>query len=168
MEYKANKIITYRHKDETIYLKVTPTTEATCKDCFFHATDDDCDNCANIRNIIGQCDACLRSDNTPIIFRKINNTIIKKTIDIYVIMEVHKRYRSFCDVFTSFEEANNRFEELLKSYEYTYDVKANVCNFKGFPSQLKIYIVGPVTLYLCKETKEIDIKYDLNDSIFDI
>lgn len=166
MEYKANKIITYRHKDENIYLKVTPITEATCKGCFFHTTDD-CDYCANIRNIIGQCDACLRSDNTPVIFRKINNTIMKKTIDIYVIMEVHKRYRSFCDVFTSFEEANNRFEELLKSYEYTYDVKANVCNFKGFPSQLKIYIVGAVTLYLCKETKEIDIKYDLDDSIFD-
>ena len=93
--------------------------------------------------------------------------VMKKPIDVYVVMQVHKQYRSFCNVFTSFEEANNRFEELLKSYEYTYDTKANVCNFKGFPSQLKIYIVGAVTLYLCKETKEIDIKYDLDDSIFD-
>ena len=72
MEYKANKIITYRHKDETIYLKVTPTTETTCEDCFFHVTDD-CDYCANIRNVVGQCDACLRTDNTPVIFIKINN-----------------------------------------------------------------------------------------------
>ena len=72
MEYKVNKIISYRYKDENIYLKVTPTTETTCEDCFFHVTDD-CDYCANIRNIVGQCDACLRTDNTPVIFIKINN-----------------------------------------------------------------------------------------------
>lgn len=166
MEYKANKIITYRYKDENIYLKVTPTTEATCKDCFFHATDD-CNHCANIRHIIGQCDACLRTDNTPIIFRKIDNTIIKKTIDIYVVMQVHKRYRSFCDVFTSFEEANNRFEELLKYFEDVNNVPTKVWSSKNIPSQLKVYVVGDVTLYLCKETKEIDIKYNLDDLIFD-
>ena len=42
MEYKANKIISYRYKDENIYLKVTPTTETTCEDGVVHGTDD-CD-----------------------------------------------------------------------------------------------------------------------------
>ena len=166
MEYKANKVITYKYNNENIYLKVTPTTETTCEGCFFHVTDD-CDYCANIRNIIGQCDAGLRSDNTPVIFRKIDNTIIKKSIDIYVVMQVHKRYRSFCDVFTSFEEANNRFEELLKYFEDVNNVQTKVWSSKDIPSQLKVYVIGDVTLYLCKETKEIDIKYDLNDPVFD-
>ena len=167
MEHKINEIITYNNEDKTIYLKVTPMKDSTCQGCFFYVTDD-CDYCANIRNIIGQCDSGLRSDNTPVIFRKINNTIIKKSIDIYVIMEVHKRYRSFCDVFTSFEEANNRFEELLKHYEKVKNVPTKVWNSKSIPSQLKVYVIGDVTLYLCKETKEIDIKYDLDDPVFDI
>ena len=42
---------------------------------------------------------------------------MKKTIDIYVVMQVHKQYRSFCDVFTSFEEANKKFEELFKYFK---------------------------------------------------
>lgn len=163
MERKTNEIITYNYEGKTINLEVIPTKANSCENCFFYKNEKTC--CFAIRNIIGECYKNNRTDKTPVIFRKVMKK--KKTIDIYVIMEVHKKYRSFCDVFTSFEEANNRFEELLKSYEYTYDVKANVCNFKGFPSQLKIYIVGAVTLYLCKETKEIDIKYDLNDPIFD-
>ena len=167
MENKANKIITYRHKDENIYLKVTPTTEATCQGCFFHVNDD-CDYCANIRNIIGQCDASLRSDNTPVIFRKINNTIMKKTIDIYVVMQVYERCRDFCDVYTSFEEADNRFKQLLKTFEDINEVKAIDWTTPNVPSQIKASIINDTTLYLCKETKEINIEVDSNKQSSDI
>ena len=71
MEYKLNEIFTCKVKGKTVYLEVTNTKDYTCRGCFFHVTDD-CDYCSNIRNILGQCDACLRTDNTPIIFKKIN------------------------------------------------------------------------------------------------
>ena len=99
MEHKINDVITYNYKGETIYLKVTPTIDNTCKDCFFYGHYN---ICSGIRNIIGICDKIDRTDNTPVIFKQINNKIMKKTIDIYTVMQTSKKDRDLCFNFTSF------------------------------------------------------------------
>lgn len=93
---------------------------------------------------------------------------IKKTIDIYSVMQVHNRCRDFCDIYTSFEEANNRFEQLLKTFEDINEVKAEGWTTPNVPSQIKVSIIKDTTLYLCKETKEIDIEDDSNKQLSDI
>ena len=70
MERKINDVITYNHEDETIYLKVTPVRDNTCKDCFFYKDYRTCS--PFIRNIIGTCDRICRTDNTSVIFKQIN------------------------------------------------------------------------------------------------
>ena len=84
MEHKVNEIITYNHKGKIIQLEVIPIKDNICKDCFFHLKYN---SCSNIRNIVGQCDKEFRTDNTPVIFKQINNKIMKKTIDIYTVMQ---------------------------------------------------------------------------------
>lgn len=85
MEHKIDEIIPYNFEGETIYLKVTPTKDSSCQDCFFYLNYK---SCHNIRDIIGQCDNKLRIDKTPVIFRKItkNEKIIdsnKQSSNIY-------------------------------------------------------------------------------------
>ena len=77
-------------------------------------------------------------------------------------MQVYERCRDFCDVYTSFEEADNRFKQLLKTFEDINNVKAEGWTTPNIPSQIKVSIIGDITLYLCKETKEIDIEVDSN------
>ena len=163
MERKVNDIITYNFKGEDIYLEVIPTKANSCEDCFFYKNEKT--HCYAIRNIIGICDKNDRTDKTPVIFRKVMKK--KKTIDIYVVMQVHKEYRSFCGVFTSFEEANTRFEILLKNFKKIYKVQPREWTIECLPSQIKVFIIGDITLYLCKETKEIDIEVNSNEPIFD-
>ena len=162
MEHKANEIITVTINGETIHLEVTPVRDSTCQYCFFYKNNKT--YCSFVRNIIGICDKNYRINNTNVIFRKINNKLMKnkKTIDIYVVMQVHNRYRDFCDVYTSFEEANDRFEQLLKTFEDINNVKAEDWTTPNVPSQIKASIIKDTTLYLCKETKEIDIEIDFN------
>lgn len=164
MEHKINDIITYNFKDENIYLEVIHTKANSCEDCFFYKNEKTC--CSAIRNIIGECDKNNRTDKTPVIFRKIIKK--KKTIDIYVVMQVYERCRDFCDVYTSFEEADNRFKQLLKTFEDINNVKAEGWTTPNVPSQIKVSIIGDITLYLCKETKEIDIEVDSNKQSSDI
>ena len=162
MEHKIDEIITYNNNNEIIQLVVIPTKANSCEDCFFYKNEKTC--CSAIRNIIGECDKNNRIDKTPVIFREINNKLMKnkKTIDIYVVMQVHNRYRDFCDVYTSFEEANDRFEQLLKTFEDINNVKAEDWTTPNVPSQIKASIIKDTTLYLCKDTKEIDIEIDFN------
>ena len=164
MEHKIDEIIPYNFESETIQLVVIPTKANSCEDCFFYKNEKTC--CSAIRNIIGECDKNNRSDKTPVIFRKVMKK--KKTIDIYIVMQVHERCRDFCDVYTSFEEANNRFEQLLKTFEDINNVKAEDWTTPNVPSQIKASIINDTTLYLCKETKEIDIEADSNKQSSDI
>ena len=164
MEHKINEIITYNFEDKTINLEVIPTKANSCEDCFFYKNEKTC--CSAIRNIIGECDKNNRTDKTPVIFRKVMKK--KNTIDIYVVMQVHERCRDLCDIYTSFEEADNRFEQLLKTFEDINKVKAEGWTTPNVPSQIKVSIIGDITLYLCKETKEIDIEIDSNKQSFDI
>ena len=99
MEYKANEIITYKSKDETIYLEVTPTRDNTCKGCFFYENYKTCDS--TIRDIIGICYKEYRTDNTAVIFRNINNKIMKNiTLEearkLYKQGGMAKEKRCFC------------------------------------------------------------------------
>lgn len=75
MERKVYEIITVTINSETIHLEVIPVKDNTCQGCFFYG----CYKlyCSSIRSIIGTCYKIDRTDNTPVIFRK----IIKKTID---------------------------------------------------------------------------------------
>lgn len=91
----------------------------------------------------------------------------KATIDIYVVMQTHKQYRSFCNVFTSFEEADARFEALLNHYESINKVQPRGWTTETIPSQIKVSIIGDITLYLCKETKEVEIEDTIPEPIFD-
>ena len=159
MEHKINDIITYNHEGKTIYLEVTPTKDSTCQGCFFHLKYN---SCSNIRNIVGQCDKEFRTDNTPVIFKQINNKIMKKTIDIYTVMQTSKKDRDLCYNFTSFKEANKEFEKLLKMWEKANNIKAKGWTSPAAPYQLKVSRIGDITLYLCKESIEIDIKDDSN------
>ena len=164
MEHKIDEIISYNNNNETIQLVVIPTKANSCEDCFFYKNEKTC--CSAIRNIIGECDKNNRIDKTPVIFRKVMKK--KKTIDIYAVMQVHDRCRDFCDVYTSFEEADNRFEQLLKTFEDINNVKAEGWTTPNIPSQIKVSIIKDTTLYLCKETKEIDIEVDSNKQSSDI
>ena len=163
MERKANDIITYNHECETIYLEVTPTKDSTCQGCFFHLKYN---SCSNIRNIVEQCDKEFRTDNTHVIFKQINNKIMKKNIDIYTVMQTSKKDRDLCYNFTSFEEANKEFEKLLKMWEKANNVKAKGWTSPAAPYQLKVSRIGDITLYLCKES--IDIEDDSNKQSSDI
>ena len=160
MEHKVNEIITYNHKGETIYLEVTPTKDSTCQGCFFYKT---CRACwSDIKNIVGTCDKIDRTDNTPVIFKQINNKIMKKTIDIYTVMQTSEKDRDLCYNFTSFKEANKQFEKFLQMWEKANNVKAKGWTSPAAPYQLKVSRIGDITLYLCKESIEIDIKDDSN------
>ena len=163
MEHKIDDIITYNHEGVTIYLEVTPTKDSSCQGCFFHLKYN-CDS--NIRNIVGQCYKEFRTDNTPVIFTKINNNSMKKTIDIYTVMQTSKKDRDLCNNFTSFKEANKEFEKLLKMWEKVNKVKAKDWTSPAAPYQLKVSRIGDITLYLCKES--IDIKDDSNKQSSDI
>ena len=164
MEHKIDEIISYNNNNETIQLVVIPTKANSCEDCFFYKNEKTC--CSAIRNIIGECAKNNRTDKTPVIFRKVMKK--KKTIDIYAVMQVHNRCRDFCDIYTSFEEADNRFEQLLKTFEDINNVKAEDWTTPNIPSQIKASIINDTTLYLCKETKEIDIEVDSNKQSSDI
>lgn len=163
MEYKINEIITYNYEGETIYLKVTPTKDSSCQGCFFHLKYN-C--CSSIRNIIGTCDKIDRTDKTYVIFRKINNNPMKKTIDIYTVMQTSEKDRDLCYNFTSFKKANKQFEKLLQMWEKTNKVKAKGWTSPAAPYQLKVSRIGDITLYLCKES--IDIEDDSNKQSSDI
>ena len=163
MERKIDEIIPYNFEGETIQLEVTPTKDNTCQDPFFYKNEKT--HCYAIRNIIGICDKNDRIDKTPIIFRKVMKK--KKTIDIYVVMQVHKTHRSFCGVFTSFEEANTRFEILLKNFKKIYKVQPRKWTIECLPSQIKVFIIGDITLYLCKETKEVKIEENIPEPVFE-
>ena len=165
MERKLNDIITYNFEGETIHLKVIPTKDSSCQDCFFHLKYN-C--CSNIRNIVGQCDKEFRTDNTHVIFKQINNKIMKKTIDIYTVMQTSKKDRDLCYNFTSFKEANKQFEKFLQMWEKANNVKAKSWTSPAAPYQLKVSRIGDITLYLCKESIEIDIKDDSNKQSSDI
>lgn len=85
MEHKIDEIITYNFEGEDIYLKVTPTKDSSCRNCFFYLNYN-CSSCSTIRDIIGQCDNNLRTDKTPIIFTSVvKNTVNsnKQSSDIY-------------------------------------------------------------------------------------
>ena len=157
MEHKINEVIVYNNKGEIIQLKVTPTINNTCKDCFFYGHYD---ICSDIRDIIGICDKIDRTDNIPVIFKQINNKIMKKTI--YTVMQTSKKDRDLCYNFTSFKEANKQFEKFLQMWEKANNVKAKSWTSPAAPYQLKVSRIGDITLYLCKESIEIDIEDDSN------
>lgn len=69
MEHKLNEIFTCKFKGKTVYLEVTITKDNSCRGCFFDKNNSD--YCETIRNTIGYCDNKLRSDNTPVIFKKL-------------------------------------------------------------------------------------------------
>lgn len=167
MEYKIDDIISYNDEGETIYLKVTPTRDVTCRGCYFHGHK--C-HCSTIKNIVGECSENKRTDKQTVIFTKVNNSNNMKkkaTIDIYVVMQVHKTHRSFCGVFTSFKEANARFETLLKNFKNIYKVQPKKWTIECLPSQIKVFIIGDITLYLYKETKEVEIEETIPEPVFD-
>ena len=160
MEHKINDIIDYNHEGETIHLKVTPMKDSTCQGCFFNGKCRTYWPC--IEHIVGSCDKINRSDKTHVIFKQINNKIMKKTIDIYTVMQTSKKDRDLCNTFTSFKEANEEFEKLLQMWEKTNKVKAKGWTSPAAPYQLKVSRIGDITLYLCKESIEINIKDDSN------
>lgn len=137
-----------------------------CKGCHFFNDKDN--KCSRTKDIV--CSAPRRTDKEFVIFKQIkdNNNMKKKaTIDIYVVMQTHKQYRSFCNVFTSFEEADAKFEELLKYFKELNKVQPRGWTTKSIPSQIKVSIIGDITLYLCKETKEVEIEETISEPIFD-
>lgn len=166
MEYKVDDIISYNDDGKTIYFQVTPTRDITCQGCYFHRHKYPC---STLRNVIGNCTKDARTDKQTVIFTKLNNNNMKKkaTIDIYVVMQVHKTHRSFCDVFTSSAEANTRFEALVKYFKEVNKAQPQDWTAKSIPYQLKVSIIGDMTLYLCKETKEIEIEETIPEPIFD-
>ena len=88
MEHKVNNIITYNFKGEGIHLEVIPTKDNSCADCFFYKNEKTC--CSAIRNIIGECDKNNRTDKIPVIFRKINNKLMKN-ITLEEARELYKQ-----------------------------------------------------------------------------
>lgn len=164
MERKIDEIIPYNFEGETIQLVVIPTKANSCEGCFFYKNEKTC--CSAIKNIIGECDKNNRTDKTPIIFRKINNKVMKKTIDIYTVMQTSKEDRDLCFNFTSFKEANKQFEKFVQMWEKTNKVKAKGWTSPAAPYQLKVSRIGDITLYLCKES--IDIEDDSNKQSSDI
>lgn len=87
---------------------------------------------------------------------------MKKTIDIYTIMQTSEKNRDLCYNFTSFKEANKQFETFVQMWEKANKVKAKGWTSPAAPYQLKVSRIGDITLYLCKESIEIDIKDDSN------
>lgn len=81
MEHKLNEVIACKFKGKTIYLEVTNTKDNTCRGCFFDKNSNS-GYCETVRNIIGDCDNRFRSDNLPIIFRKVNKFNILKLWNI--------------------------------------------------------------------------------------
>ena len=92
---------------------------------------------------------------------------MKKNIDIYTVMQTSEKNRDLCYNFISFEEANKEFEKLLQMWENVNKVKAKGWTSPAAPYQLKVSRIGDITLYLCKESIEIDIEIDSNEPIFD-
>lgn len=161
IEYKIDD--TFYLEDET-KLQVIKAT-CNCRGCYFFNDKDN--RCSRTKDII--CSAPRRKDKEFVIFKQIKDNNMKKkaTIDIYVVMQTHKQYRSFCNVFTSFEEADARFEALLNHYESINKVQPRGWTTETIPSQIKVSIIGDITLYLCKETKEIEIEDTISEPIFD-
>ena len=93
---------------------------------------------------------------------------MKKTIDIYTVMQTSKKDRDLCNTFTSFKEANKEFEKLLKMWEKANNAKAKGWTSPAAPYQLKVSRIGDITLYLCKESIEIDISDYSNKQSSDI
>ena len=93
---------------------------------------------------------------------------MKKTIDIYTVMQTSKKDRDLCYNFISFKEANKQFEKFLQMWEKANNVKAKSWTSPASPYQLKVSRIGDITLYLCKESIEIDIKGDSNKQSSDI
>ena len=87
---------------------------------------------------------------------------MKKTIDIYTVMQTSLNDRDLCYNFTSFKEANKEFEKLLQMWENVNKVKAKGWTSPAAPYQLKVSRIGDITLYLCKESIEINIEDDSN------
>lgn len=85
---------------------------------------------------------------------------MKKTIDIYTVMQTSKKDRDLCYNFTSFKKANKQFEKFLQMWEKANNVKAKGWTSPAAPYQLKVSRIGDITLYLCKES--IDIENDSN------
>lgn len=93
---------------------------------------------------------------------------MKKTIDIYTVMQTSKKDRDLCYNFTSFKEANKQFEKFVQMWEKANKVKAKGWTSPAAPYQLKVSRIGDITLYLCKESIEIDVKVDSNKKSSDI
>ena len=93
---------------------------------------------------------------------------MKKTIDIYTVMQTSEKDRDFCYNFTSFKEANKQFKKFLQMWENVNKIKAKDWTSPAAPYQLKVSRIGDITLYLCKESIEIDIKDDSNKQSSDI
>ena len=88
MEHKANEIITVTINGKTIHLEVIPVRDSTCQYCFFYKNNKT--YCSFVRNIIGICDKNYRIDNTNVIFRKINNKLMKN-ITLKEARELYKQ-----------------------------------------------------------------------------
>lgn len=165
METIEHKIGDIFYLEDGTKLEVVKAT-CNCRGCYFFNDKDN--RCSRTKDIV--CSAPRRKDKEFVIFKQIkdNNNMKKKiTIDIYVVMQVHKQYRSFCEVFTSFEEADAKFEELLKYFKELNKVQPRGWTTETIPSQIKVSIIGDITLYLCKETKEVDIEETISEPIFD-
>lgn len=168
MEYKEDSIIPLKENGETIYLKVIATKDSRCQDCYFYKHK--C-HCSTLKHIIGNCTKGLRTDNKSVIFVKINNNIMEKktTIDIYSVIQVHTKCKCFCDIFISFKEAYDRFNQLYKQLKEVNKVKETNLISNSISSQIKVAIIGNTNLYLFKETKEIDINQIMSvpEPVFD-
>lgn len=159
MEHKIGSIITYNKKGKPVYLKVIPVENYECQECYFY---NHIDPCTFLKDVIGYCTKYDREDKQYVIFKQIKDNIMKKktTIDIYSVMQTHTQYRCFCEVFTSFEEADARFKELLKYFKELNKVQPRGWTTETIPSQIKVSVIEDTTLYLCKETKEVEIEIE--------
>lgn len=70
---------------------------------------------------------------------------------VYTVLQAHREYRSFCDVYSTLEKAEERFEELVKYFEQVSNTKARDWTTKSIPSQIKVLIIDTIILYLCEE-----------------
>ena len=132
MERKLNDVIIYNHEGETIYLKVTPTKDNTCQGCFFY---ENCRTCwSDIKNIVGSCDKIHRSDNTPVIFTKINNNKIMKNITLEEARELYK----LGGIAKEIALRNFLEEEILNDYTLITSLpKESICKTTDLYAKLK-------------------------------
>ena len=87
--------------------------------------------------------------------------------DIYTVIQTSKKDRDLCNTFTSFKEANKEFEKLLQMWEKVNKIKAKDWTSPAAPYQLKVSRIGNITLYLCKESINIeDLEYRFNSFEF--